>query len=314
MDLTAKIKMALDETRMLVLGCQVLLGFQFQLVFQHGFVDLPETAKAAAAAALLLMILALGFLILPSAYHMTVEGRRATRRIAKLVTNCTRLALWPFAIALGLDLGVALERIHGAAAGIAAALVFSALALVLWLGIGMAARQSHGAKERAMAEMQQERSTSLSDQIDFMLTEARTILPGVQALLGFQLVVVFTAAFDRLPLYAKSVHAAALAMVACSVVLLMAPAAYHRIVHAGEASAHFLKVGSRMVMAATLPLALGIAADAFVTIDAIFDSPRAGVIAGAGALVALTGLWYAYPIAARWSGIAPRGSTDAREA
>ena len=165
-----------------------------------------------------------------------------------------------------------------------------------------------------MADMQQERPTPLSDRIDFMLTEARTILPGVQALLGFQLVVVLTGSFDRLPDYAKGVHAVALGMVACSVVLLMAPAAYHRIVYAGEASAHFLKVGSRMVMAATVPLAIGIAADAFVTIDAIFASPRTGAIAAAGVLIALTALWYVYPFAARWSRLNPRNSIDAREA
>jgi hypothetical protein len=314
MKLTAKVKTALDETRMLVLGCQVLLGFQFQAVFQDGFGRLPEEAKAAAATALLLMILALGLLITPSIYHTAVEEQRATRRIANLVTRFTQIALWPFAIALGLDLGVAFERIHGAAAGLAAALAFSTLALVLWLGVGMAARQSHGTEERAMADIQQERSTPLSDRIDFMLTEARTILPGVQALLGFQLVVVLTGSFDRLPSYARSVHAVALGMVACSVVLLMAPAAYHRIVHAGEASAHFLKAGSRMVMAATVPLALGIAADAFVTIDAIFASPRAGVIAAAGALVALIGLWYAYPFAVRWSGSRSDRPAGAREA
>ena len=82
------------------------------------------------------MILAVGLLITPSTYHTAVEGQRATRRIAHLVTRFTRLALWPFAIALGLDLGVAFERIHGASAGIAVALAFAALALVLWLGVG----------------------------------------------------------------------------------------------------------------------------------------------------------------------------------
>jgi len=35
--LDRKVKMALDETRLLVLGIQVLLGFQFQAFFQTGF-------------------------------------------------------------------------------------------------------------------------------------------------------------------------------------------------------------------------------------------------------------------------------------
>jgi hypothetical protein len=32
-----KLKTALDETRLLILGVQILLGFEFQCVFQDGF-------------------------------------------------------------------------------------------------------------------------------------------------------------------------------------------------------------------------------------------------------------------------------------
>jgi hypothetical protein len=45
MKLTAKIKTALDETRMLILGAQVLLGFQFGGAFQDGF-DQPTAATS----------------------------------------------------------------------------------------------------------------------------------------------------------------------------------------------------------------------------------------------------------------------------
>ena len=299
MNLPAKVKTALDETRMLVLGCQVLVGFQFQAVFQDGFSGASLSARVAEAVALLFMILALGLLIAPGAYHAIVEGHRATPRITGLVTRFTRLALWPFAVALGLDLGIALDRIHGAVMGMVGAAALAGLALVLWRGVGMAARRVHGKEERAMADSRQEEHTPLSSRIDFMLTEARTILPGVQALLGFQLVVVFTSRFEQIPLHAKYAHAVALAMVACSVVLLMAPAAYHRIVYGGEAAAHFLHVGSRMVMAATLPLAIGIAADSFVTIDVLFTSSAAGAAAAGVVALVLVALWYVYPIAAR---------------
>jgi hypothetical protein len=36
MDLSKKVKLALDETRMLILGAQILLGFQFRGVFSDG--------------------------------------------------------------------------------------------------------------------------------------------------------------------------------------------------------------------------------------------------------------------------------------
>ena len=69
-----------------------------------------------------------------------------------------------------------------------------------------------------------------------MLIEARTILPGAQALLGFQLTVVMTEAFERLGQSEKFTHVAALILMAITVVLLMTPPALHRIVYAGEES------------------------------------------------------------------------------
>jgi Family of unknown function (DUF6328) len=104
----------------------------------------------------------------------------------------------------------------------------------------------------------------LHEKIDQMLTEARVILPGSQALLGFQLAIVLTETFEKLPGAVKLTHGAALVFVALSIVLLMAPAAYHRIVYAGEDSETFHCIGGRFVALATVPLALGLAADVFV--------------------------------------------------
>jgi putative copper export protein len=68
---------------------------------------------------------------------------------------------------------------------------------------------------------------------------------------------VLTQAFERLPTTVKLVHGAALLFVALSIVLLMAPAAYHRIVYKGEDSEEFHRIGSRFVSYSTIPLALG---------------------------------------------------------
>ena len=40
-----KVQNALDEARILILGSQVLLGFQFRSVFEKGFETLPEHAQ-----------------------------------------------------------------------------------------------------------------------------------------------------------------------------------------------------------------------------------------------------------------------------
>jgi uncharacterized protein DUF6328 len=76
------------------------------------------------------------------------------------------------------------------------------------------------------------------------------------------------------------------------------PAAYHRIVYAGEDSQDMHRVGSALVTAATAPLALGLAGDVYVVIAKIAESPAAGLAAGTLALVSLIGLWYVYPLLA----------------
>jgi Family of unknown function (DUF6328) len=81
-------------------------------------------------------------------------------------------------------------------------------------------------------------------------------------------------------------------------VLLMAPAAYHRIAYEGEVSADILRVGSVLVSAATIPLALRLAGDTYVVIAKIIASSIVAIIAAGVAFTLLIGLWHAYPLVA----------------
>ena len=47
MTLERKLKIALDESRLLILGAQVLFGFQFNGIFQELFDELPRLSRAA---------------------------------------------------------------------------------------------------------------------------------------------------------------------------------------------------------------------------------------------------------------------------
>ena len=60
-----KLKTALDETRLLILGVQILLGFAFQCAFQDEFDRLSEGAKQLNLAALGLIVLSMAILLLP---------------------------------------------------------------------------------------------------------------------------------------------------------------------------------------------------------------------------------------------------------
>ena len=140
----------------------------------------------------------------------------------------------------------------------------------------------------------------LHEKIDLMLTEARVILPGAQALLGFQLAIVLTDAFEKLPAADKLTHGTALLLVAVSIVLLMAPAAYHRIVYSGEDTPAFHSTGSRFVTWSTVPLALALAADVYVVGHKILPSPLAATLVAIAVLTLLVGLWHVVPLLTRY--------------
>jgi Family of unknown function (DUF6328) len=78
MDLSSKVKTGLDEARMLVLGCEILVGFQFQAAFQPIFQTRPRYTRFANVIALLLMIAALGLLIAPSCQYIIAERGKST--------------------------------------------------------------------------------------------------------------------------------------------------------------------------------------------------------------------------------------------
>jgi hypothetical protein len=298
MELSKKIKTALDETRMLILGAQILLGFELRSAFSEGFDKLPGHSRHLEALALMLMVISVALMIAPGPYHRIVEGGQDSGPFYRVATTISDLALLPFALALGIDLFVSIEHVFGSPAAFAAGIGATLIALGLWYGMPRAVTQKTGQKERAMTERQRDERppTPLHTKIEQMLTEARVILPGAQALFGFQLAIVLTQSFETLPDLSRLVHALSIGLVALAIMLLMAPAAYHRIVYSGEDTQDMHRVGSVLVTAATAPLALGLAGDIYVVIGKIIG-PATGLAAAAFGLVVLVGLWYGYPLA-----------------
>ena len=149
-------------------------------------------------------------------------------------------------------------------------------------------RQAEGEKEK--------KKTELSDKIKHVLTEARVVLPGVQALLGFQFIAVLQESFEKLPDTSKYIHLVSLGLIALAVVFLMTPAAYHRIVERGEETEHFHRFASRMVIAALVPLALGLCGDVFVIVRKVLDSTLVAVVSSLIVLALFWELWFGLTI------------------
>src|SRR5215212_1311883 len=129
-----KVKNALDEARMLVLGAQVLVGFQMRSVFEKGFESLPIISQGLKLMGLGLMLLAVGLIIAPSSYHRLVERGEDTHDIHRYTSKLASWALLPFAFGIGIDLYVAAQKMVGWKAGAAAGLFGTLMVAFFWYG------------------------------------------------------------------------------------------------------------------------------------------------------------------------------------
>jgi hypothetical protein len=288
MELEHRLKTALDESRLLILGAQVLFAFQFQAVFQDLFQSISWDGKVAQCGGLVLLLVTVGLLITPSLLHQLAYRGESRRSMLDAATGLAGASLFPLTLGLGAAIFTIFEHMFGGVAGYVTGSAFTILSLSLLYGLGLALRTGH-------ARMPEEHETPLKIKIEQLLTEARVIIPGGQALLGFQLAATLTKPFSQLPDSAKYIHAFAICAVMFAVTLLMTPAALHRIAFHGEDDETFFRIGSGLVIVAACPLALGISADVYVVFFEVSRSVWVGGMAALLSLCVLMGLWFAYP-------------------
>ena len=126
-------------------------------------------------------------LIAPSARHRIVDEGEATPEINRFVTTMAWLTLIPFVLALGFSTGLAMSRIGPHWLAVLAAVAMALSAAAIWFGPALA----KGKKDEAVMKIKAA-ETPMSAKVEYVLTEARVVLPGAQALLGFQLMIVLT--------------------------------------------------------------------------------------------------------------------------
>jgi hypothetical protein len=298
LDVSKKVVLALQENRILVLGTQVLIGFHYDVVFRPKFVDLSDTQQVALALAQFLLLFALAALMAPAPFHHIAYRGDDHIDVADFGNRMAEIALIPFAVAIGIDLYVVTATVAGGTLGLVIGFVLPVLALLMWYAAGWPLRPSRKQMQEMDRHRQKSKSPPLDQRIDQMLTETRVVLPGAQALLGFQFAAVLSAAFGELPASAKHLHLVALAAMAIAMMLLMAPAAFHRVATEGEPSEHVLHWGTWTLLTALASLSLGLSIDLFVVLTRIFGQPMAAISA-ATAEILMLGLWFAWPLIRR---------------
>ena len=136
---------------------------------------------------------------------------------------------------------------------------------------------------------------SLSKATEYLLEESRMVLPGMQALFGFQLIAVFNSAFtEKLGPLEQRLHLVAIGLVVLAIALIMTPAAYHRQTSPRAVSAHLIAMSSRLILMSMGPLALAICIDFYLVAWVVVHQRTAAALA-AIALVLFAALWFGFP-------------------
>jgi len=135
----------------------------------------------------------------------------------------------------------------------------------------------------------------LSQAAQYLLDECRMVLPGIQALFGFQLIVVFNPGFDqKLNTVEQTLHLTAIALVAIAIAIIMTPAAYHRQTSPSEVTHDFIELSTRLLLWSMFPLAVGISLDLYL-IGRIIIGSIGGAWLCAGVLAIYATLWLLVP-------------------
>jgi hypothetical protein len=298
--LSERVETAMNEARILVLVAEVLLSFQLESFFQPGFETLARPAQIGKLCALALMLASAALLMLPAPWHRIAEDGRETRRLLRAATASVGAALLPFAMSLTLDLYAVLQRAGLPHAAVAVSAAAFTLMVAAWYGLGWAYRHIHAGEETVVIEQSgPDRQPPLQDRIHETLTELRVVLPGMQALLAFQFIVVFTSAFPALPRPAQYAHLASLALVGISTVLLMTPPAYHRIGMRGRNTEPFERFASQMLLASMGFFAVGVSVDFYVVALKVLHAPAVAAGLALLALAFFEVLWFGYTLFVR---------------
>lgn len=132
-----------------------------------------------------------------------------------------------------------------------------------------------------------------------VIDEARMVLPGIQALFGFQLIAIFNERFRSLERLEQALHYAALILVATGIAIIMTPAAYHRIVEQTSVSEFFVRLASWLVAAAMVPLMVAITFESYIVGVVLFGRGMLSLAVSAGLFCLFAGLWFIMPFAMR---------------
>jgi len=128
-----------------------------------------------------------------------------------------------------------------------------------------------------------------------LLNELRVVLPGIQVMFAFLLIVPFSQGFAQVTALQRNVYFVTFLCTAAATAFLIAPTTYHRVRWREGDKEHMLKVSNRYAIVGTFFLALGMTGVVFLITDFLYDSALA-IFATAWAVGTFVFLWFGIPL------------------
>ena len=131
-----------------------------------------------------------------------------------------------------------------------------------------------------------------------ILQEVRVAQTGVQILFAFLLALAFQARFGDITSFQRGAYVVTLMLCAGATALLIAPAAFHRIIYRRRLKQHLVRVANRMAITGLALLLLSMVSAVLLIMDVVLGLAPAIALA-AGALAWFTIWWFVLPLRSR---------------
>lgn len=125
--------------------------------------------------------------------------------------------------------------------------------------------------------------------------ELRSIIPGAQVLFAFMLTVAFTDRFEQLTDVQRWVYYVTLLATGVALVLLLAPAAYHRVQFRRDDKDAMLRIANIEAIGALVVISVSVAGTVFLITDVMFETHAAAIVSVVIWVLA-AGTWWGVPL------------------
>jgi hypothetical protein len=132
-----------------------------------------------------------------------------------------------------------------------------------------------------------------------ILQEVRVAQTGVQILFAFLLTLAFTSRFASVTQFQRYVYVLTLMLCAAAAALLIAPAAFHRVVYRRRLKHHLVRIANRLALSGLVLLLLALVSALLLILDVVIGLGPA-LLLTAGALGWFAAWWFGLPA---WSRI-----------